>query len=339
MSNFGVRPKQLKDARSKLPPIKLSSFVDPREPWVLVPDGNLLGFFHWVPKSLRVGPWSRLALPTLTFAASVLVYYRPRSYIDNNHLRVDYYPELYSPLWWYNVSGFLFMLSIISYIMIYRTKGAILTYTLISWAMNMIRHGANAIIPCLEHENLFLLKINHILRFPALASASITFLVWNAVLFPVIYNYAFDTKDKKSNFLKFNCSFRLVQQHICNIIYAVLNTIVTLKEAESNRPVLFQLDDLWRGAASIFLYGVFYIFVLDRIGVHIYPVFSPRSSFVIITWCTVFLLVLGIYKFWNMAMIHYWDSLLQLDILLALNVAVVLMMSLIYRSVEMNHEN
>jgi hypothetical protein len=73
MSNFGVPSEKLKEARSKLPPIKLSSFIDPREPWVLVPDGNLLGFFHWVPKNLRVGPWSHLAIPTLTLAASILV--------------------------------------------------------------------------------------------------------------------------------------------------------------------------------------------------------------------------------------------------------------------------
>jgi hypothetical protein len=335
MSNFGLPSEKLKDARAKLPPIKLSSFIDPREPWVLVPDGNLLGFFHWVPKRLRVGPWSRLALPTLTFAAFVLVYYRPMSNAELHDLHVDYYPEIYSNVWWYNVSGFLFMLGIITYIMMYRTKGAILTYTLISWIMNMIRHGINAIAPCLKHASRpFLLKINHILRFPALASASITFLVWNVVLFPVIYKYAFDTRDKKANFLKFNCSYRMVQQHVCNIIYAVLNTIVSLKETKSNRPILFEMDDLWRGAASIFLYGVFYLVVLDRIGVHIYPVFSPRTNYVIITWCTIFLLVLGVFKFWNFVMIHFWDSLLRLDVLISLNFAVVLTMSFVYKSIE-----
>jgi hypothetical protein len=334
MSNFGLPRETLKDARSKLPPIKLSSFIDPREPWVLVPDGNLLVFFHWVPKNLRVGPWSRLALPTLAFAASVLWYYRPRNDMELHDLGVDYYPEIYSNVWWYNFSGFLFMLGIIAYIMMYRTKGAILTYTLISWVMNMIRHGINAIIPCLKHANHFLLKINHVLRFPALASASITFLVWNAVLFPVIYNYAFDTKDKRANFLKFNCSYRMVQQHICNIIYAVLNTIVSSKETKSNKPILFELDDLWRGAASIFLYGIFYLVVLDRIGVHIYPVFSPRTNYVVITWCTVFVLVLGVYKFWNLMILQYWDSLLRLDILLSLNFTVVVMMSFVYKTIE-----
>ena len=193
----------------------------------------------------------------------------------------------------------------------------------------MIRHGINAIIPCLEDKNLVLLKINHMLRFPALASASITFVVWNVVLFPLIYNYAFDKEEKRLNFLRFNCNFRMVQQHMCNIIYAVLNAVVSMKESGSGRPIQFDHDDLWRGAASIFLYGIFYIAILDRIGVHIYPVFSPRTNFVIVTWCTVLLLVFGAYEFWNMAMIHYWDSLLRLDTLLALNAVIILIMGVI----------
>jgi hypothetical protein len=352
MSNFGLPSEKLKEARSKLPPIKLSSFIDPREPWVLVPDGNLLGFFHWVPKNLRIGPWSHLALPTLTLAASILVYYSPNNNFDDYYLHaINYYPQLYSNIWWYNVIGFLFMLGNLTYIMLYRTKGAIFTYTLISWMMNTIRHGINAITPCLlmkqqavddvDNNPLLLkqlLKINHILRFPAIASASITFVVWNAVLFPLVYNYGFDTKEKKTNFLKFNCAFRMVQQHVCNIIYAVMNTIVSVSEnnASSNNsaPVLFQSDDLWRGATSIFLYGIFYLVILDRIGVHIYPIFSPRTNYVIITWCTVFLLIFGVYHFWNWVMINYWDSLLRLDMLMTLNFGIVILMSVVNKVIS-----
>ena len=350
MSNFGLPSEKLKEARSNLPPIKLSSFIDPREPWVLVPDGNLLGFFHWVPKKLRVGPWSRFAFPTLILAASILVYHRPTNNNNNFDVTTDYYyhdnhyPKLFSKIWWYNVSGFLFMLGNLLYVMIYRTKGAIVTYTLISWIMNTIRHGINAVVPCLimmmkmkqQHDNTLLnllLQINHAFRFPALVSASITFLVWNLILLPLIYNYGFDTKEKKTNFIKFNCAFRMVQQHVCNIIYAVMNTIVSVTD-NNNRPVLFQTDDLWRGATSIFLYGIFYVFVLDRIGVHIYPVFSPRTNYVIITWCTVFLLTIGIYQFWNWMMIHYWDSLLRLDVLMTLNLVIVLLMSVVNKVIS-----
>jgi hypothetical protein len=203
--------------------------------------------------------------------------------------------------------------------------------------MNTIRHGINAIVPSLIKKQAVdvdnnplllkqLLKINHILRFPAIASASITFVVWNAVLFPLIYNYGFDTKEKKTNFLKFNCAFRMVQY----IIYAVMNTIVSVSENDNrNRPVLFQSDDLWRGATSIFMYGIFYLVILDRIGVHIYPIFSPRTNYVIMTWCTVFLLIFAVYHFWNWVMINYWDSLLRLDMLMTLNFGIVMLMSVV----------
>ena len=48
MTSYGIETSKLKAAREKLPPIKLSSFIDPTQPWVLVPNGSLLGFFDWV---------------------------------------------------------------------------------------------------------------------------------------------------------------------------------------------------------------------------------------------------------------------------------------------------
>jgi hypothetical protein len=48
MTSYGIESSKLKAAKDKLPPIKLSSFIDPREPWVMVPNGSLLGFFDWV---------------------------------------------------------------------------------------------------------------------------------------------------------------------------------------------------------------------------------------------------------------------------------------------------
>jgi hypothetical protein len=48
MTSYGIDSAKLKAAKEKLPILKLSSFADPREPWVLVPNGSLLGFFDWV---------------------------------------------------------------------------------------------------------------------------------------------------------------------------------------------------------------------------------------------------------------------------------------------------
>ncbi len=323
MSNFGLPSETLKEARSRLPPIKLISFIDPSEPWVLVPDGDLLGFFHWVPKNLRVGPWSKFAIPTLGLAASILFYHRPTGEYPDVH--ISSYPELFSNPWWYNVIGFMFMLGVVAYIATYRSKGSIVTYTLVSWGTNMIRHGINTLAPLL-HDNHALLRLNHTLRFPALVSASITCAIWNFVLLPFVYIYGFDSKEKRAKFVLFNCSPRMVQQHICNIFYAVLNTIVTVKAKDaSGGPILFQQDDLWRGSMFIFVYGIFYLVILDRIGVHIYPVFSPRSNYVIVTWCTVFSLTYGFYRFWNWMMVHHWDR-LRLDHLLGTNIGIILVM-------------
>jgi hypothetical protein len=323
MASFGIPQSRLKEARTKLPPIKISSFVDPREPWVLVPNGSLLGFFDWVPENLRVGPWSRLALPTIIMVISMLCHFQPAD--DEREIFISSYPSLYSKLWCYNAVGFCYMFSVIAWIAKYRSKGAIVTFTLISWTLNMARHLISTIAPFLSDHH-FLLKVNHILRFPALVSASITFTVWNFVLLPYIYFTKLETKEKKDRFLGFNFKFRMVQQHVCNVIYAILNTMITCSMQErrndnaisSMSPKIFDMKDLWYGAACTMGYGLFYTMILDRIGVHLYPVFSPRSNFVVITWCAVFLLICGFYYFWNWVIEEHLD-LLNFEALLLVN--------------------
>ena len=137
---------------------------------------------------------------------------------------------------------------------------------------------------------------------------------------------------KKTNFLRFNCAFRMVQQHVCNIIYAVMNTIVSVSENNnsSNRPVLFQSDDfVERCNINLYIWHFLSSYFGQNWSIHIYPIFSPRTNYVIITWCTVFLLIFGVYHFWNWVMINYWDSLLRLDMLMALNFGIVILMSVV----------
>lgn len=312
MASFGVPQSTLKEARNKLPPIRISSFLDPREPWVLVPNGSLLGFFDWVPENLRIGPWSAFAFPTMLFLIVSLYHFRPTE--DNIDDFTAYYPNVYSKLWWYNIFGFSLMCALVTYIATYRTKGAIVTFTLLSWQVNMIRHGINALGPMLSDHHI-LLKLNHILRFPALMSASVTFTIWNFVLFPYIYFTKLETKEKQFNFLDFNFHFRMVQVHLCNIVYSVMNTLVAgslpgrlnlVNEKKQVPPLLFDSEDLWYANAFIIGYGLFYVLILDRIGVHIYPIFSPRSNFVAATWLLVLILVYSFYWAWNWMMTNCW---------------------------------
>jgi len=280
-----------------------------------------------VPKNLRIGPWSKLASPTLALVTSYLLYHRPTG--DHLDTQVSSYPAVYSTYWWYNTIGVIYMTGVVAWITIYRTKGALLTFTLLSWKMNALRHGINAAAPFLYDGHL-LLTLNHILRFPALVSASITFSVWNFVLFPYVYSSALDTKEKKDHFLKWNFNVRMVQQHVCNIIYAVMNTVVAANLTGGNgAPPLFDNDDLWYGLVCTVSYGMFYTLILDRIGVHVYPVFSPRSNFVVVTWGMLFALHYALYQFWNLVMVHHWD-ILRLEVLIGLNFGIMFACAIVF---------
>lgn len=301
MSSFGIERSKLQNAKKQIPPIQLRTFFDPSQPWILVQDGSLLGFFDWVPKNLRVGPWSSFAMPTLTVIVMALIYLRPA--YDEYDTMVSFYPEAYSKFWWYNLVTFIYMLSLVGITCATRAKAILFTFTIISWNINMVRHGLNALAPFLS-DGHFMLKLNHVLRFPALVSATITFVVWNFILMPYVCILYSDQQEKRMSFLRWNFSFRLTQIHLCNIFYSILNTCIT-GSREGSKLHLFDSEDLWYGMVLVVSYGVFYVTVLDRIGVHIYPIFSPRMKFISLIWAFTVLLFYGVFRFWNHVMIHH----------------------------------
>jgi hypothetical protein len=245
-----------------------------------------------------------------------IVYNRPTKFIyESSSTLVSSYHDIYSPYWCYNVAAFVYMSYLIIWVIKNRSKGVIATYTVISWNLNTIGHGINAMAPFLCDHHI-LLHVNRMIRFPALVSASITTSVWNFILLPYIHFFVLDTEEKRHNFTKWNLSFRLVQKHVCNIIYAFLNTILS-KRLGSN--LLFDDDDLWYGLFLGLGYGLFYNLILDRIGVHIYPIFSPRSNLVVLTWTLVFGIYFAFHWFWNLIISNYLD-LLSLPLLLGTNI-------------------
>mmetsp|Transcript_5528 Transcript_5528/g.6783 ORF Transcript_5528/g.6783 Transcript_5528/m.6783 type:complete len:339 (-) Transcript_5528:48-1064(-) len=313
---YGVETSKIKEARDKLPELRLSSFLSRN--WVLVPNGSLLGFFDWVPENLRVGPWKPVAPLILLILGTVVVQYRPSQFFhESDSTLVSSYQEPFSIYWYYNLFSCASMLGLVTWIAFNRAKGVVVTYTILSWILNAIAHGINALAPFL-HDHHHLLQINRMIRFPSLVSATLTFVIWNVVLLPYIYFGIYDTKEKKANFLKWNLEFRMVQIHLCNIIYSILNTIVTGRSEDMVKAGSFNLfdsEDLWYGLAYGYCYGLFYTLVLDRIGVHIYPIFSPRSNLVAVTWLTQFGLHYAFYKLWNYVMQSSLNEFLSLPIL------------------------
>ena len=305
-----------KDQKKKMPPLKVSSFLK-TDPWLLVPDGNLLGFFTWVPEHLRIGPWSKAALPSIILLTSMIAYHSPME--DQFYTEVASYPPARSPYWWYNIFASCFMIGVCMQSVANSSWAICLSFTLLSWNMNALRHGIHALAPFLSDHHP-LLKLNHILRFPALVSATITFVIWNFVLVPALYVMMI-TREKKDNFAIWNTNSRLVQFHCCNMIYATLNTMVT-GNREGVRPPLFDAEDLWYGLAYGLVYSLFYVFVLDRIGVHLYPIFSPRSKYFPASWGMAFVLYYSSFLVWNYALAHHWD-ILNFYYLVAFNLVLV----------------
>jgi len=274
--------------------IAISSFFDPAKPWVLVPNGSFMGFFDWVPSNLRNGKWSVFA-PIYIVVIIWMVFYTLPSRFEFTCS----YPEPFSTAWFYNGLNFIWMSTVLitSFIKSKAGVSIIMTYTIQSWIVITARHGLTAVAPFLPKEH-FLLFLNELLRFLSLVTATVTFVVWNFLIGPVIYYKFMETPKKKHDFLTFMLSFRLVQVHGFNIIFAVLNSVIIA-------PRKFTFIDLWCSTSFCVLYSLFYLFILDRLGVHLYPIFSPRSNYFVVTWTFAYGCYFMTYYFWNKVIDKY----------------------------------
>eukprot|EP01082_Thalassiosira_pseudonana_P004455 g4053.t1 g4053 contig15:242563-243047(+) len=90
--------------------ISFLKFFDPNSPWVLVNEGSLMGFFDFVPKYLRVGPWTAVAPIYITIIVSKLIYWMPeRETFSLDDEILSSHPIEYSTYWIYNIVVFLWM--------------------------------------------------------------------------------------------------------------------------------------------------------------------------------------------------------------------------------------
>lgn len=221
---------------------------------------------------------------------SFIAYYKPESLSDDMEIT---YPEPHSKWWWYNVIAGLWMTGTLIYDLKIRSWTLIM-YTVQSWIYLTLRHSITAIAPFLQNQDHFLLHLNEFLRFPSLVTATVTFTIWNFIIAPAIWLHL-KTPEQKKSFKEFNFSYRLIQMHILNIVFATLNNI----SVSPRRSFVF--DDLWCALALAVAYNLFYFFILDRLGIHLYPNFSPRSKympvFAVLTWVVYY----GAFLAWNKA--------------------------------------
>lgn len=280
-------------------------FVDPSKPWVLAENGSFAGFFDYVPEQYRIGPWSPAAvlyLTTLyaaaTWAAWYLITNRSQTWLSTEWDQLYQYPAYGSPGWLYFAGSFVWMFLVACSV----ATGpggpyAWSAYTVQSWTLLTIRHGLCALAP-FSKRALFLAELT---RFPAACSATVTFCVWNFALLPFILLVGLKTAEERRGFIKFSVSFRSCNLHMLNIVFCYASA------ALFSPPRRLDCIDWYGAAASVLLYILFYFTVLDRLGVHLYPIFSPRAHWtvVIVSWTSLIALYVAVYQFWQTTTNHY----------------------------------
>jgi hypothetical protein len=161
--------------------------LDPAKPWVVVENGSLLGYFDYVPETLRVGPWSPLA-PAMLFSMVYMVTYglvltyRSIEFEMDDDDPSSSYPPVLSPWWYYHVLGFLW----ISWISIKVWFGPVgpyawATFTMWSWTILQLRHFLAAVAPWLQPKSMGM-QLLELLHYPMLMMHSMTFVIWNLIL-------------------------------------------------------------------------------------------------------------------------------------------------------------
>lgn len=131
------------------------------------------------------------------------------------------------------------------------------------------------------------------IRLVAIANACVVFAVWNFILLPIMYFRAIPAGEKRRNFLKFNFGFFMTNIHILNFPLAFINIL------SGSRVRLFTVSDLWVAYLVVVLYSMLYFFVMDRFGMHFYPIFNPRTAFSIVSIVAVLGLYWQLFQGWN----------------------------------------
>jgi len=269
--------------------------------WTLHANGSYKGQFDFLPERLRVGPWSPSAVLFLVIYSGYMWWSAPRSecFVRRN------LPIL--PLsigWWCSTTTFVWACFVIRHIR--QTSSTPLfwvSFTGWSWMILCMRSGCEALSALVPWSSLaFLLQLlADVLRLPSLAGATVTFTIWNFVLLPFFYFWACRRTAKpveqmRTEFLSFSFTFAMVNIHILNLPLAFVST------AFAASAQLLGPCDLWCAHAFVFGYSLFYMLVLDRHGVHIYPVFSPRSHLCMLSiGCVVGTVFLNLHA-WNSVM-------------------------------------
>jgi len=149
----------------------------------------------------------------------------------------------------------------------------IVSYTMQSWMICTTRYCAGYMASLLSDNSPWkkrLTALDEGLRFPSLVQNTTTFAVWWMVLTPILL-LSLKNGDQRKQFMKWNTSPFLLTVHGLNLPFAVADRLMS--------PRSLCKHDLFSGVALSVSYLLFYLEVLDRNGLHLYIILSPRTRF------------------------------------------------------------
>jgi hypothetical protein len=258
---------------------------------------KLLTFLDMVPEHLKVGPWSSAThLVILSYLCFLLLTlslairsYTSHDYSDHPNEWIQTY-RLLVGVW-----------GLASIYIVYLTSGIwpLGSYTLTSWNLMTLR----MITSYLSGLNIPGMSwVADLLRYPALIGCTITVSIWWLVLVPLIdLLLQYDKKrDSRAFFWKFNLSPMLLNVHLLNL------PLVAIEFLHARKSLNF--FDLWVGLAVALLYCIFYLNVMDPLGLHFYIIFSPRTVYCVFSYILIIAGYWAFYEGWNQVLDVYHQN-------------------------------
>jgi hypothetical protein len=273
--------------------------------WLLYDNqGSFNGWFDWLPLWMRVGSWSKLFIAAVVLFYTSLIWFKP-SPLEFEPSSITSYDSDTS--YWMGIPKatvidlaiFMWGLVVIAHakISMQSVMAFFISFTGWSWMLITLRSGLEfGAWMTYERNNYLSLKLATLgssLRLVTITNATVVCSIWNLVLFPIMYFISLPPGEKRTNFLKFNFGFFMVNIHILNLPLAWLNIL----SGDRVRP--FTQSDLWVSYVVIMMYSMVYFFIMDRLGMHFYPILCPRSKLSLISIGLVIWLYYYLYTKWN----------------------------------------
>jgi hypothetical protein len=252
---------------------------------------HMLKFLDHVPEKYKKGPWSPVAHLFIASFALFLMFTWEKAM--DSHSTFDYSTIFSSPYAWlqtYRLLTGIYGLFNIGIIFYHLGIWPFSSYTLTSWNLMTLRllsaycASANIFTPYSTYLADFT-------RFPALVGCSVTVLVWWLALVPLISYLLSKSPQDLKFFWAFNFSFSLINLHLLNLPIIAIDFIYTGYN--------MHYYDLYCGLVVAFIYTLFYLNVLDPLGMQFYIILTPRSRLCVLSYGAILAGYTGLFHAWN----------------------------------------